>query len=148
MTVARTNGSSSRSISSPDRAAAPGCRPRPASRRSGRRSSGTVGDGRDQVQVVLAAEPLDDDLHVQRPEKAGPEPEAERERGLRLVDQGGVVQLELAERLLELQVVVACRPGRARSRPSASSACSRAAASTIDAGARRPCRRPWRRPRS
>ena len=40
--------------------------------------------GRDEVEVVLALEPLLDDLHVEQAEEAAAEAEAERGRGLRL----------------------------------------------------------------
>ena len=40
--------------------------------------------GRDEVEVVLALEPLLDDLHVEQAQEAAAEPEAERRRGLGL----------------------------------------------------------------
>ena len=72
-----------------------------------------VRDGRrrdEQVEVELALEPLPDDLHVQEPEEAAAEAEAERLRRLRLVGERGVVQLEPLERVAELRVLV--RVGR------------------------------------
>jgi hypothetical protein len=42
---------------------------------------------------------------VQQPEEAAPEPEAQRHRGLRLVDERGVVELELVEGLAQVGVV-------------------------------------------
>ena len=68
-----------------------------------------VGDVRrrdEQVEVELALEPLADDLHVQQPEEAAAEAEAERLRRLRLVEQRRVVELELLERVAQLRVVV------------------------------------------
>ena len=66
-----------------------------------------VGRGRDQVEVELALEPLADDLHVQQAEEAAAEAEAERARGLRLVGQRGVVELQPLERVAQRRVVVA-----------------------------------------
>ena len=63
--------------------------------------------GRDQVEVELALEPLADDLQVQQAEEPAAEAEAERRRGLRLVDQRGVVELQLVERVAQVRVVVA-----------------------------------------
>ena len=62
--------------------------------------------GDEQVEVELALEPLADDLHVQQPEEAAAEAEAERLRGLGLVEERGVVQLQLLERVAELGIVV------------------------------------------
>ena len=68
-----------------------------------------VGDVRrrhEQVEVVLALEPLAHDVHVQQAEEPAPEAEAERARRLRLVAQRGVVQLQLLERVAQLRVLV------------------------------------------
>ena len=62
---------------------------------------------RHQVHVVLALEPLLHDLHVQQAEEAAAEAEAERRRRLRLVEERGVVQPQLLERLAQLGVLVA-----------------------------------------
>ena len=62
---------------------------------------------RHQVHVVLALEPLLHDLHVQQAEEAAAEAEAERGRRLRLVEERGVVQPQLLERLAQLGVLVA-----------------------------------------
>ena len=70
---------------------------------------GDVRRGHEQVEVELALEPLADDLHVQQPEEAAAEPEAERLRGLGLVEERGVVQLQLLERVAQLGVVVGVR---------------------------------------
>ena len=60
---------------------------------------------RDQAQAELALEPLLHDLHVQQAEEAAAEAEAERRRGLRLVRERRVVELELLDRVAELLVV-------------------------------------------
>ena len=52
--------------------------------------------------LELAAEPLLDDFHVQQAEEAAAETEAERGAAFRRVGEGGVVDLELAHRHLEL----------------------------------------------
>ena len=55
-----------------------------------------VGDIRrrhDQVEIELALEPLPHDLHMQEAEEAAAEAEAERVRGLRLVEERRVVEL-------------------------------------------------------
>ena len=67
---------------------------------------GDVRRGHEQVEVELALEPLAHDLHVQQAEEAAAEAEAERLRGLRLVEERGVVQLQPLERVAELRVVV------------------------------------------
>ena len=67
---------------------------------------GDVRRGDDQVEVELALEPLAHDLHVQQPEEAAAEAEAERLRRLGLVEQRRVVQLQLLERVAQLGVVV------------------------------------------
>ena len=63
--------------------------------------------GRDERQVVLALEPLADDLHVQQAEEAAPEPEAERARRLGLVRERRVVEPQPLERLAQVGVLVA-----------------------------------------
>ena len=50
---------------------------------------------RDQVELVLALEPLLHDVHVQQAEEPAAEAEAERRRHLGLVVQRRVIQLEL-----------------------------------------------------
>jgi hypothetical protein len=62
--------------------------------------------GGDQVQVVLALQALLDDLHVQHAEEAAAEAEAQRLRGLGLVEQRGVVEPELAQGIAQVLVVV------------------------------------------
>ena len=76
-----------------------------------------VGDVRsrhEQVEVELALESLAHDLHVQEAEEPAAEPEAERLRGLRLVEERGVVELQLLERVAKRRIVV--RVGREQPR--------------------------------
>ena len=63
------------------------------------------GRGGDEVEVVLALQPLLDDLHVQQAEEAAAEAEAERLRGLRLEGEGGVVEPQLLQRVAQVLVV-------------------------------------------
>ena len=51
------------------------------------------GQGGDEVQVELPLQALLDDLRMEHPQKAAPEPEAQRHRALRLEGEGGVVEL-------------------------------------------------------
>ena len=67
---------------------------------------GDVRRGHEQVEVELALEALAHDLHVQQPEEPAAEAEAERLRRLGLVEERGVVQLELLERVAKLRIVV------------------------------------------
>ena len=57
---------------------------------------------REQLEVVLALEPLAHDVHVQQAEEAGAEAEAERVRALRLPRERGVVERQLLERVAQL----------------------------------------------
>ena len=61
----------------------------------------------DEVEVELALEPLLDDLHVEQPEEAAAEAEAERDRALRLEGDRGVVEVQLLERVAQQRVVLA-----------------------------------------
>ena len=63
--------------------------------------------GGDQRQVELALQPLADDLHVQQAEEAAAEAEPERVARLRLVQQRGVVQPQLVQRVAQVRVVIA-----------------------------------------
>ena len=63
--------------------------------------------GGDEREVVLALEPLADDLHVQQAEEAAAEPEAERARRLGLVGERRVVEPQLLQRLAQVGVLVA-----------------------------------------
>ena len=66
-----------------------------------------VGRRGDQLEVVLALEPLAHDVHVQQAEKAAAKAEAERLRGLGLVDRAASFKRELLERVAQLAVLVA-----------------------------------------
>ena len=66
----------------------------------------TDGRGEDDGHLELALEPLLDDLQVQQPEEPAAEAVPERNRGILLIDQRGVVELELRHGLHELLVVV------------------------------------------
>ena len=61
---------------------------------------------RQQVEVVLALQPLAHDLHVEEAEEAAAEAEPERLGGLRLPGERGVVEGELLERVAEVFVAV------------------------------------------
>ncbi len=73
--------------------------------RLGRDAVDDRGRGGDQVEVVLALEPLLDDLHVQQAEVAATKPEAERLARLGLDRKRGVVEPQLGERLAQILVV-------------------------------------------
>lgn len=64
-----------------------------------------VGRGGDELEVELALQALTDHVEVQQAEEADAEAEAEGRGGLRLVDQGRVVELELVQRLAQVGVV-------------------------------------------
>ena len=96
-----------------------------------------VRHGGDEVQIELALEPLLDDLHVQQAEKAAAESEAERGGRLRQVVQGGVVELQLLERVAQRLVLRACPSDRGRRTPSSARPCSPAAARPRGAAASR-----------
>ena len=69
----------------------------------------SVGDrrrGGNQVQVELALEAVAGDLHVQQPQEATAETEAQRHGGLGFPGQGGVVKLQLLQRLAERREVL------------------------------------------
>ena len=75
---------------------------------------GDVRRGHDQVEVELALEPLAHDLHVEQPEEAAAEAEAERLRRLGLVEESGVVELQPLERVTQLGVLVGVAREEAR----------------------------------
>ena len=91
----------------------------PVAARPGLDAVGDVRRGHEQVEVELALEPLADDLHVQQAEEAAAEAEAERLRGLGLVEERAVVQLQPLERVAELRILVRVGREEARRRPSA-----------------------------
>ena len=61
-----------------------------------------VGGRGEQVEVVLALQPLAHDVHVQQTEEAAAKAEAQRLAGLGLIGQRGVVQRQLLERVAEV----------------------------------------------
>ena len=69
-------------------------------------SYSTFGRRGEQLQVVLALEPLAHDVHVQQAEEAAAEAEAERLAGLGLLGQRGVVERELLERVAQVRELV------------------------------------------
>ena len=69
----------------------------------------TDGERRDQVEAVVALEPLLHDLHVQQAEKAAAKTEAQRDRAFGLVDERGIVELELFERVAQSVVLAFVR---------------------------------------
>ena len=76
---------------------------------TGPNAVGDVRRGHDQVEVELALQPLTHDLHVQQAEEAAAEAEAERLRGLGLVEERAVVQLQPLERVTQLRVGIRVR---------------------------------------
>ena len=60
------------------------------------------GGGGDQVEVELPLQPLLDHLHVQHPEEADAEAEAQGDGGLRLVTEAAVVELQLVQGVAEV----------------------------------------------
>ncbi len=73
------------------------------------RSDDLVLDARrrgEDVEFVFAFQPLLHDVHVEQAQEADAKAEIERLRGFRLVDQRGVVELELFQRVAQLAVVV------------------------------------------
>ena len=67
------------------------------------------GRGGDQVQVVLALQALLDDLHVEHAEEAAAETEAQGLGDLRLVEQGRVVEAQLAQGVAQVLVIIGHR---------------------------------------
>ena len=61
---------------------------------------------REQLEVVLALEPLAHDVHVEQPEEAAAEAEAERLARLGLPGERGVVQRQLLERVAQVRELV------------------------------------------
>ena len=76
-----------------------------------------AGGGGDKVEVEFPFQPLSDDLHVQQAQKAAPEAEAQRRAVLGLVGQGGVVQLQLFQRVFQVGGSACRRRGRRRRTP-------------------------------
>ena len=59
-----------------------------------------------QVQVVFALQPFLDDFHVQHAKEAYPETKAQRVGRLRLIEQGGIIQGQLGQRITEIFIVI------------------------------------------
>ncbi len=59
----------------------------------------------DQIQVVLAFEPLLDDFHVQKPEKAAAKAETERVRRVGLEAERRIVHVQLRQRIAQILVL-------------------------------------------
>ena len=66
-----------------------------------------AGRGGDEVEVELALQTLGDDLHVEQTEEAAAEAKAQRGTGFQLKGQGGVVELQLFQRVLQIGVLCA-----------------------------------------
>ena len=66
-----------------------------------------AGQGGHQVQIEFPLQPLLDDLHVQQAKEAAAEAEAQRGTGFQLKGQGGVVELQLFQRVLQIGVLCA-----------------------------------------
>ena len=62
--------------------------------------------GDEQLEGELPLQALLDDLHVQQAQEPAAEPEAERGRGLRLVEERRVVEAQLLQRVPQLGVLV------------------------------------------
>src|SRR5690606_32410631 len=70
--------------------------------------------GSDEIEIVLPLQALLDDFHVQHPEEATAETEAERVRALRLEKQGRVVECQLVERRTEVFIIIGRHRKQAR----------------------------------
>ena len=68
----------------------------------------------DKIEIELTLQSLAHDFHVQEAEEAAPEAEAQCHRGLRLVMQRGIVQLQFGEGVPELLILLGV--GRIESR--------------------------------
>ena len=64
-----------------------------------------AGGGGDDVQIELPLQTLGDDLHVQQTQETAAEAEAQRGAGLQLKGQGGIVQLQFFQRVLQVGVL-------------------------------------------
>ena len=106
-----------RSRSRRDRASAKDCPPRASSPSVMRDVVAHARRGRDQVQVVLALQPLLDDLQMQQPEKAAAESKTQRNRRLGLEREARIVQPQLFERVAQHARVHASPPCTGRQTP-------------------------------
>ena len=66
-----------------------------------------AGEGGHKVQIELPLQPFLNDLHVEHPQKAAAEAEAQCHGALRLEGQGGVVELKLLQRIPQIRVLAA-----------------------------------------
>ena len=64
------------------------------------------GRGGDEIEIELAFQALAHDLHVQQSQEADAETKSQGGRGLGLVDQGCVVELQLVEGVAQLRIVL------------------------------------------
>jgi|GEM_PF-2626242 len=64
-----------------------------------------AGIGRNDIHIVLAANALLDDFHVQKPEKTATKAKSEGDRAFRRIHKGGIVEPQTAERSLEFFVI-------------------------------------------
>ncbi len=85
------------------------------------------GRGGDEIEIEFAAQPLLDDLEVQKAEKTAAEAEAERGGGLHFIGEAGVVQTQLAHGRAQILEIIGIDRERARRRPPAGRGGSRAA---------------------
>ena len=73
-----------------------------------------VGRGGDEVEIILALEPLEDDLHMQKAQKAAAEAEAQRDGVFLRIAHGRVVELQFFQRVAQITVFGAVRRVDAR----------------------------------
>ena len=66
-----------------------------------------VGGGGNQIEIVFPLQTLLNDLHVQQPQKAAAEAEAQSNGAFRLVAHGGVVELQLFQRVPQVLILSA-----------------------------------------
>ena len=75
--------------------------------------------GGNQVQLVLALQPLLDDLHVQQTQEPAAKAEPQRHRALRLKEERRIVQPQLFQSIAQQGVLVRIHGVEARRKPSA-----------------------------
>ena len=63
-----------------------------------------AGSGGDQIQIKFPLQTLDDDLQMEQTQKAAPEAKAQGRRGLGVKAEGGVVELQLFQSVLQVGV--------------------------------------------
>ncbi len=61
----------------------------------------------DQIQVILALQPLLDDVHMQQAQESAAEPQVQGHGGFGLVDERGIVQVQLFQRVAQRAIVLA-----------------------------------------